>query len=270
MILHNKECYNFSIIKLEVENMAELKSKKRDINVKGKKLRREGIIPCVIYGKHMSEPVNIQIMQKDAEHFLKGHAAGSKLELIVGRKKHMALLKEISYVPVSNAIEHLSFQDLTAGEKATASAHIVLLHKDKVEGIIQQSLSEISYSALPDDFIEHIEIDLTGHKHGDIIKVQDLPEAKDERLEIHTPLEDIIISIGASKEMTEPVLPGEEPVEIKISGTTVTEVIEAKEEPEEAKGGKEIKETKATKSRMTKETKQTLAKEKGETIEPVE
>ncbi|MHB1484414.1 MAG: 50S ribosomal protein L25 [Saccharofermentanales bacterium] len=261
--------------------MADLQSKKRDMSVKGKKLRREGIIPCVLYGKHLSEPINLQVTQKDAEHFLKGHTSGSKLELTVGRKNHMVLLKEITYVPVSNAVEHMSFMDLTAGEKVTASAHVILLHKDKVDGIIQHSISDISYSALPQDLIESIEIDMTDYKHGAVIKVRDLPIAGNDKLEIHTPLDDIIISIAAAREMIEEPVEGEEPVEIKISGTTISEADKEAKEPGERKEAKAVsdsddtdekesnkfRETKATKSRMTKETKETLVKEKNEAAE---
>lgn len=206
--------------------MADLQSKKRDINIKGKKLRREGIIPCVLYGKHLPESINLQVAQKDAEHFLKEHSSGAKLELIVGRKKHMVLLKEITYVPVSNSVEHMSFMDLTAGEKVTASAHIILLHKDKVEGIIQHSISDISYSALPPDLIDNIEIDMTGYKHGSVIKVRDLPIAENDKLEIHTPLDDIIITIAAAREMIENLAEGEEQVETKISSSSISEANE--------------------------------------------
>ena len=190
--------------------MSELKAKKRDISSKGKQLRREGIIPGILYGKHMDKSLSIQIDLKDAVHFLNSNSAGSRLELVVGRKKYMALLKEVTYVPVTNAIEHFSFQALTAGEKVTSTAHIVLHHKDKVDGVVQLSLDEISYKALPKDLIERIDIDLEGMKVGTTILVSDLEIVKNEALEILTHLDDVVLTISEHKEYVEETPEGEE------------------------------------------------------------
>ncbi len=190
--------------------MSELKAKKRDINSKGKQLRREGIIPGILYGKHMDESLSIQIDLKDAVHFLNSNSAGSRLDLVVGRKKYMALLKEVTYVPVTNAIEHFSFQALTAGEKVTSSAHIVLHHRDKVDGVVQLALDEISYKALPKDIVERIDIDLDGMKVGTSIMVSDLEIVKNEALEILSNLDDVVLTISEHKEYVEETPEGEE------------------------------------------------------------
>jgi len=183
--------------------MSELKAKKRDINSKGKQLRREGIIPGVLYGKHMDESLSIQIPQKDAVHFLNSNSTGSRLDLVIGKKKYMALLKEVTYVPVTNAIEHFSFQVLTADEKVTSSAHIVLHHKEKIDGVVQLALDEISFKALPKDIVERVDIDLEGMKVGTTILVSNLEISKNEALEILSNLDDVVVTISEHKEYVE-------------------------------------------------------------------
>jgi large subunit ribosomal protein L25 len=214
--------------------MTELKVKKREDNLKGRRLRREGIIPAVLFGKHLAQSINIQIPLGDAEHFLKNHTIGSKLELVISRKKHLALLKEVTYIPVVNSIEHISFQALTADEKVSSTAHIHLLHKEKIEGIVQQIISEISYSAFPADLIETIEVDLTGFKVGDIIKVSDLPVVKNEKLDIQTALDEVVVSITAPKEFVEETVETEEGEEaIEAPAPVEVPVIEKKKSEEE-------------------------------------
>jgi large subunit ribosomal protein L25 len=67
-------------------DMIELKARKRDLKMKSKQLRRQGIIPAVLYGKHLDESVPIEISAADLAQFMKSNTVGSKLTLSVGRK----------------------------------------------------------------------------------------------------------------------------------------------------------------------------------------
>ncbi|NMA67545.1 MAG: 50S ribosomal protein L25 [Clostridiaceae bacterium] len=173
-----------------------LKAEKRDPHLKPKQLRRAGYIPGVLYGGRNSEPLNIQFPQNEVERFLRSNSLGSKVELIIGDKKQMALLKEISYAPVGNSAHHLSFMPLVEGEKITNVAQIILLNKDMISGNVQQSLFEITYKAFPADLVDTIEINLEGKTVGDAIRVSDLEIVKNENIEILTPLDTMIYSIA--------------------------------------------------------------------------
>lgn len=181
--------------------MSILKAKIRETNTKGKQLRRKGIIPAVLYGKHLKESVNIQIPKGDVDQFLKANAIGSKLELTVGRKKYMALLKEVDYNPLINQVEHLSFLEMKAGEKVTSVSQIVILNKEKTDGIVQQTLEELSYRSLPKDIVEKIEIDVDGMSTGDSIMVSELDISKNEAIEILTAPDIVVLTVTARKEI---------------------------------------------------------------------
>ena len=131
--------------------MSILKGEKRNLNKKAKQLRKEGIIPGVLYGKNLKESISIQFPQKEVAQFLRSHFEGSRVDLMIGEESYKALLKEVTYVPMTRDVEHLSFQTLLEGEKVTNIAKIVLVNKENVEGLIQQSLNEITYKALPSD-----------------------------------------------------------------------------------------------------------------------
>lgn len=184
--------------------MTDLKCKKRDINSKGKQLRRQGIIPAVLYGKHLDESVILEIPEADVDQFLRHNAVGSTLNVVVGRKKYLALLKDYSTIPLTTKTEHLSFQALVATEQVMSSARIILHNRENIEGLIQQSLDEISFKALPADLVDRIDVDIVDMVIGDVITVEDLPIAKNEAIEILTPLDTTIVSVVQPQEFVEP------------------------------------------------------------------
>lgn len=175
--------------------MSILKAESRNLSLRGRQLRRKGIVPGILYGNNLGEPLLIQFSQREAARFLRLNSIGTKTELIIGENKMMALLKEVTYTPLGDQIEHLSFQTLIPGEKVTGTAQIILLNKEKVSEIVQQAQFEISYRAFPSDLVEKIEIDLEKMNIGDSIRVSDLELAKNEAVEIQSPLDNLIVSI---------------------------------------------------------------------------
>ncbi|MGJ4851168.1 50S ribosomal protein L25 [Bacillota bacterium Meth-B3] len=183
--------------------MLTLNVENRDMGLKPKQLRRKGIIPAVLYGNNLENPLSIQLTQVEATRFLKSNSAGSKAELLLGGKRFPALLREIAYQPVTDALEHLSFQTLLAGEIVTSMAKVVLVNREKVAGVIHQPQSEISYRALPSYLVDKIEIDLDGMKVDDSIRISDLDVAKNPNIEILSPLDAVVLSITDARKPQE-------------------------------------------------------------------
>ncbi len=183
--------------------MAILKAEIRQNRLKSKQLRRLGIVPGVLYGSGDNQSSSIQFSLKDVQQLLSSSTVGSKVDLIIGDEKQMALLKEISYVPVSNIVEHLTFIPLIKGERITNIARIIFLNKGKVLGSVQQTLFEFSYKALPSDLIERVEIDLEGAQIGDSVRIEDLEIAKNDAIEILNPLDTLVYSVVDINRATE-------------------------------------------------------------------
>ena len=175
--------------------MFTLNAENRNTALKPKQLRRECKIPGVLYGKNLGESISIQISKKEAERFLKTNAVGSKVEVDVGGSKHTSLFREASYKPATAELEHLSFQTLLANEVVSSTARIILLNKEKVPGMVQHTLTEFAYKALPAHMIDKIEIDLEGKQIGDSLRLGDLEIANDSNVEILTPLDMMVYSV---------------------------------------------------------------------------
>lgn len=190
--------------------MSILSAENRNTELKPKQLRKKGFIPGVLYGKNLEQSLNIQFSLVDAARFLKSNAVGSKAELVIGDKKFPALLREVTYKSGMSELEHLSFQTLLAGEIITSTARIVLVNREKTPGVEQLMQSEVSYRALPAHLIERIEIDLEGMQVGDSIRISDLDIANNPNLEILTPPDALVLSIGDSQRLMEEPEPTEE------------------------------------------------------------
>lgn len=140
--------------------MTMLKAEKRDPQVKAKKLRREGFVTGVLYGKEMKENVALKFEEKEALRFMKDAKEGAQAALDIEGETVNAMVKNIDYDPMLKKVLALDFQALVAGEVVSATVPIVYLNEDKVQGIFEAELSEVHYKADPAHLLEPIEIDL--------------------------------------------------------------------------------------------------------------
>ena len=140
--------------------MLTLKAEKRNPEEKAKKLRRDGFITGVLYGKEMKENVSLKFTEKDAAAFIKNAKEGTQAYLELDGKNVDVLVKNIDFNPLTKKYMALDFQALVAGEVVSATVPIVYLNEEKVQGIFEAELSEVHYKADPAHLLEPIEIDL--------------------------------------------------------------------------------------------------------------
>ena len=177
--------------------MNTLKAEKRDMNTKAKKLRREGFVTGIVFGKEMKESMPVQIAQKEAERILKTNGKGSQVMLEVDGQSMDVLIKEIDFDSMKHQILEIDFQALVKGEKVHSVAEIVLLNHEKVTtGVLEKLLNEISYRAVPEALIEKVEIDVGNLRAGDSIKVKDLPIAQNKEIDLMTDPEAVVVNVA--------------------------------------------------------------------------
>ena len=139
--------------------MITLKVEKRNPEVKAKKLRRDGFVCGVLYGKEMKESTPIQLTEPEALRFIKANKEGTQVMLDLDGKQVDALVKNIDYDPMKKQIMALDFQALVKGEKISTSVPVKFENAEIVQGIVEQELSEIHYKAEPDQLLDTIVID---------------------------------------------------------------------------------------------------------------
>jgi len=85
-----------------------------------KKVRTNGRIPAVIYGRH-NKPQNLEVASKELEQVI--HTAHSEILLVnlaVDKNSRLALVREIQHHPLSGKMLHVDFQEVAENEKVTA------------------------------------------------------------------------------------------------------------------------------------------------------
>jgi len=142
-----------------------------------RRLRREGLVPGVIYGGD-AEPESFAVDAKVLRNAL--HAAGAVLEVTIeGGKQDNVVVKDIQRHPVRGEVLHVDLLrvrmdvaihatvtlELTGGEEAPGV---------KEGGVLTQEMRELHIEALPGDIPDVITHDVSGAEMQATIHVSDI------------------------------------------------------------------------------------------------
>ena len=175
--------------------MNTLKAEKRSMDVKAKKLRREGFVTGNLFGREIEGSIPLKFTKKEIEVLLKNNNKGSQVMLELDGKTYDALIKEVDYNPLAHTVEEVDFQALVSNEMVH-STEIILENEEKVmSGVLQDELKEVAYKALPADLVDKIKVDVAGMKIGDTLRVKDLEIAKNKNIHITTDPEAVVATV---------------------------------------------------------------------------
>ena len=181
------------------DKMNTLKAEKRSMDIKAKKLRREGYVVGNVFGKKIEGSIPVKFHTLELEKFLKKAHKGSQIMLDVEGTQYDALIKDVAYNPVAGRIDEIDFQALVSTEKVHSVVEVILENHDKiVEGVLQESLEEIAYKALPADLVDEVRVDVVDMKIGDVIRVKDLPIYADKKITIMTDPDAVVVALNAA------------------------------------------------------------------------
>ena len=179
-------------------------------NVTGKQvkaLRRQGLLPGVIYGRHI-EAFPIQMDAHDASLILDKLTASSLITINVDGEKYNVLMRDRQRDVIFGDLLHVDFLVVSLTEKLRAMIELKLAGEapvaDNPEVVVTQVLNAIEIEALPQDLPEVIEVDIsTLETVDDEITVADLDLGED--IAILTDPNETIVSVGyvAQEEVAE-------------------------------------------------------------------
>lgn len=183
-----------------MENIT-LKAEKRDKTGKGvaRSLRREGMIPSVLYRAGHSLPIKMN--RKELASFISSTAGEQvmvSLEFPDGEKR-LALLKDYQVDPVKGELLHSDFFEVLLTEKVRVTVAVsttgepVGVKRDG--GILQHGVREIEIECLPDKIPGHITVDVSGLEFGKSIHVSDL--VLGEGIKVLTDPDEVIATVTA-------------------------------------------------------------------------
>ncbi len=195
----------------------KLSVKKRDIfGKKVKNLRAQGLIPAVIYGKHV-EAESVSCVKNDLLKIYRTAWYSTPVEL-TWDVNHLVLINSLQLDPVSDEIISADFLAVSRTEKVAAKIPVVTFWESQIEklneGKIMQIRDEIEVEAFPQDLPSKFEIDISALQTvNDVFFVKDLKVS-----DKVTVLDDPELAI-----LTVSVLSDEEPAEEAEATSATTE-----------------------------------------------
>lgn len=168
-----------------------------------KLLRKEGMVPCNVYGEKRGEdglPVALSFAVSERELRKIVYTPHIYvINLVIDGESHTAVMKELQFHPVTDAVLHVDFYEVNDQKPLTIGIPVKLnglAQGVRDGGRINLSIRKINVTAPYQDIPEHLDIDVTSLQLGKSIKVGDLHF---EGLELATPADVIVCSVKATR-----------------------------------------------------------------------
>ena len=189
-----------------------LAARLRDDAGKGsaRRLRAQGLVPAVVYGRHLDTPVHIAV---DPIEVKKAIATPHKFNTLLslkldGQPERMVLLKDYQQDPVSREMLHADFIDVRENEQVKVNVPLVLTGRPvgvTEGGILSQSRRELEVYALPAAIPEQIEADVSAMKIAQSLHINDVKLPQGVRVKSHVNFTIAVVSVPEKEEVVAPV-----------------------------------------------------------------
>ncbi len=222
--------------------MLILKAKiRKELGKKIKNLRKQGILPAVLYGPKIKN-LNIELDLKEFENIFAKAGESSLISLEIDKDKFLVLIHEVKKDPLTEKLIHVDFYQPILTEEIEASVPIIFegeaLAVKELSGTLVKEIQEIDVKALPQNLPHEIKVNIDGLKtFEDEILVKDLKLPEGVKVQ-KKPNE--IVAVVTPPEKVEEEL--EKPIEEKVGEVEGAEEKEKEEEVKEEERKEEKKE----------------------------
>jgi len=212
----------------------KLKATKREITGSGvEKLRKEGLVPAVIYGKG-KENINLSINKIEFNKVFSKAGENSLIDLFIENdsRPHNVLAHDVQFHPVNDEPIHIDFYEVRMDEEVETEVPLVFINESPavkdLEGTLITNKTEITVKCLPANIPHEISVDISK-----LITFEDTIKASDLNIPANVEL------LMEPEETIALVNPPRSEEELKELEAEVVENVEAVEATEEKKEGEE-------------------------------
>ena len=161
-----------------------------------KKLRRSGMVPCVIYGGENN--IHFQAHENSFKNLVYTHHA-HLVKLNLDGEDYKVVLKDIQFHPVTDRIIHADFMQVFDDKPVVISLPVTLTGESvgvKAGGKLRLKKRHLKVKGLVSDIPDEITVDITNVKINHSVKVGDLSFDK---LELLDPRITTILTVATSR-----------------------------------------------------------------------
>lgn len=193
----------------------EIEAREAQHSRANRRLRREGKVPGVIYGRGQ-DPRSFAVDALELRRALA--ASGAVFELALDGDSTPAVVKDTQRHPVRGEVMHIDFVRVDLNTAITATVTVTVVNGDEAPGVVDggiltQELNEVEIEALPSDVPDAIEFDASGLQAADTVYLNalTLPSGVKLTADDETAAETVLVSITtpASEVEDEPAIEAE-------------------------------------------------------------
>ncbi|MGB3201427.1 MAG: 50S ribosomal protein L25/general stress protein Ctc [Nodosilinea sp.] len=158
-----------------------IECKPRDPKAKPNALRRQGLLPAVLYGHEGTESVSLTVDRHAADMLLRKAAVNNTmidLKIPDMPWNGKALLREVQAHPWKNSLYHLSFFAVKAQDAVEVGVALNFVGEptgvQNDGGVLNTEVNEVTVKCKAIDIPEVIDVDVSGLGVGDSLTVADL------------------------------------------------------------------------------------------------
>ena len=183
------------------ETVLQVNSREQHGSNLSKKLRSQGLIPAVFYGKNIHKHYSVN----DSGFRALMRASGGSVSLIELEEKsgnrELALLKDMQTDSVKDQILHLDFVQVTRGEDLVAKVPLVVEGESvgvkNMGGILEVHLNEIEVRCRPSKLPNQVSVDVSELNIGESLQLKDLTPIADVEF-IGDSLSNVVSCVGSA------------------------------------------------------------------------
>ncbi|HYO56198.1 50S ribosomal protein L25, partial [Archangium sp.] len=144
-----------------------------------RRLRSQGLVPAVVYGKHLEKPLSVAVDPKAVRQAINTpHKFNTLITLKgTGAADQQVLFKDYQQDPVTREILHVDFIAVRDEDQVKVNVPLVLTGKAEgvtEGGLLTQARREIEVYAKPRAIPEKIEVDVTPMKIAQALHINDV------------------------------------------------------------------------------------------------
>jgi large subunit ribosomal protein L25 len=193
--------------------MSELTMNAEVRTVLGKKvarLRRNGLIPGVVYGPVVPETVQVSVDRREFDRFFKAHGHTTLFTLTWDGGTQPVFIREVQQDPVRREPLHIDFFAPNMLQALRAMVQVVFHSPaEHIDGVLTELRTEVEVEALPTEVPHQIDVDISGLTNaGDAVHVSDI--VAPQGVTILTGADEILAHVSASRVVEEPAAAEEE------------------------------------------------------------
>ncbi len=162
-----------------------------------KELRNKGMVPCVMYSEG-KEAMHFAIYQADFKNLVYTHNA-YKVKLDIDGNSYTAILQDLQFHPVSEAILHADFMSVAEGKKVVMEVPIRVVGNSpgvRAGGKLVRKINRLRLRGLLSEMPDYVDVSIDTLEIGQSAKVRNLSL---ENLEILDAPENAIVTVKTTR-----------------------------------------------------------------------